>query len=244
MELRDMIAKRKSVRKFTGVPAQEQVLQQIRGFMAEAKPLYPDIQVRGMIVDQTQARVFCPVKAPQLIAVYSEKKEGYLENAGFIFQQVELYLQSLGLGVCWLGLGKMREKPDEVVPGMEFVILLGFGYPEGEQLRSGPEQFQRKALSEIADRADERLEPARLAPSSTNSQPWRFVHEGQTVHAYCSLKGLARHVGLGAMNRIDMGIALAHLYVEHPDTFHFFRNADPEGQKGYQYIGSFTLDKS
>ena len=237
MELKEMIAKRRSVRKYTGVPVEDAVLEDVRGFFTSAKPLYPDIKVHWEFVRKEQVRTLMPWKSPQLVAVYSEKKDGYLENAGFLFQQLELYLQSIGLGVCWLGLGKVREKS---VEGMEFVILLAFGHPEEEQLRSGPEEFQRKPPEEIADRADARLEPARLAPSSTNSQPWYFVHEGEAIHAYCSLKGLARHVGLGAMNRIDMGIALAHLYVTNPDTFRFF-TAIPAEIKGYTYIGSINL---
>lgn len=244
MELKEMITKRKSVRKYTGVPVDAATLQKIRTFAASVKPLYPDIKVHWDFVEKEQVRFYFPWKTPQLIAVYSEKKEGYLENAGFIFQQLDLYLQSIGLGVCWLGLGKMREKLDSTAEGMEFVILLAFGHPEGEALRDGESQFQRKALSEISDMADPRLEPARLAPSSTNSQPWLFIHEGETIHAYCSAKGLARHVGLGAMNRIDMGIALAHMYVANPDTFRFFRVETPAAVKGHNYIGSFTLDKS
>ena len=236
-----MITRRKSVRKYTDVPAEPEKLEALRAFMGTAKPLYPDIQVHWQVVDRDQVRVFCPVKTPQLVAVYSEKKDGYLENVGFLFQQMELYLQSVGFGVCWLGLGKPREKLNQAPEGMEFVILLGFGYPEGEQYRS-PEQFQRKPMAEISDLEDTRLESARLAPSSTNSQPWYFTHQGEIIHAYCSKKGIARHMGLGAMNRIDMGITLAHLYVENPETFCFSRQAAPN-LKDHDYVGSFTLDK-
>ena len=241
MELKEMIAKRKSVRKYTGQPVDAATLQRIRSFFDSAKPLYPDIKVHWQFMEKEQVRSLMPWKTPQLIAVYSEKKEGYLENAGFLFQQMDLYLQSIGLGVCWLGLGRVREKPQEVVEGMEFVILLAFGHPEGEALRQSKAEFQRKTLAEIADREDVRLEPARLAPSSTNSQPWYFTHEQEAIHAWCSLKGLARHVGLGSMNRIDMGIALAHLYAENPESFRFFRAADPAEMKGYTYIGSVNL---
>lgn len=241
MEMKEMIEKRKSVRKYTGVPVDAATLLSIRSFFASVKPLYPDIKVHWDFVEKEQVRFYLPWKTPQLIAIYSEKKEGYLENAGFLFQQMDLYLQSIGLGVCWLGLGKMREKVDAAIEGMEFVILLAFGHPEGEALRQSKEQFQRRSLNEISDREDDRLEPARLAPSSTNSQPWFFTHAGEHIHAYCSLKGLARHVGLGSMNRIDMGIALAHLYVTNPETFRFFREAAPAEKKGHTYIGSFTL---
>ena len=46
---------------------------------------------------------------------------------------------------------------------------------------------------------------------------------------------------LGNMNRIDMGIALAHLYVANEDTFRFFKAENVVEVPGYGYIGSVTL---
>lgn len=243
MELKEMIYRRKSVRKYTGEPVDTETIEKIGAFCASAAPLYPDIKVRSQIVTKEQVRFYFPWKTPQLIAVFSENKPGYLKNVGFIFQQVDLYLQSMGIGACWLGLGKLKgsENVDIDVEGMEFVILIAFGYPEGEALRNQIGQFQRKALSEISDRADERLEPARIAPSSTNSQPWYFTHEGDIIHAYRSEAGFLRHKMLGSMNQIDMGIVLAHLYVSNPDTFRFFKADAPPELKGHCYTGSFTL---
>ena len=240
MKLDKMIDQRRSVRKYTGEPVDAETVNRILDFCAGAKPLYPDILVRARIVTKEQVRFYFPWKTPQLIAIYSENKPGFLENVGFIFQQVDLYLQSLGLGSCWLGLGKLRAL-DEAEDGMEFVILMAFGHPEGEFLRSGPADFQRKALEDISDLPDIRLEPARLAPSSTNSQPWYFIHEGDTVHAYRSDAGLLRHKMLGSMNRIDMGIALAQLYVANEDTFRFLQVQEPISLNGFCYTGSFTI---
>jgi hypothetical protein len=124
---------------------------------------------------------------------------------------------------------------------MEFVILIAFGHPVDTPCRTSAGDFKRNSLDQIADRADPRLEPARLAPSSTNSQPWYFTHEGKTIHAYRSEQGLLRHKTLGNMNRIDMGIALAQLYVANPDTFRFFRIDPPFPLKGHAYSGSITL---
>lgn len=238
MELKEMIAKRKSVRSYSAVPVEESVLEQIQEFIVSAKPLYPDIRVEAKIVPKEQVRFYMPWKAPQLIAIFSEEKPGYLENVGFLFQQVDLYLQSIGLGACWMGLGKLREKMEGSLP---FVILLAFGYPEGKALRGSVKEFRRRSLEEISDNGDSRLEGARLAPSSTNSQPWYFTHEGDVIHAYCSLTGLRRHRGLGNMNRIDMGIALAHLYVANEESFRFFTVHKPPALPGYGYIGSVTL---
>jgi len=239
MELKDMITRRKSFRKYLDKPVAEPILEQIRQFMNTLRPLYPHIPVAGRIVEKRQVRSLMPWKTHQLVAVYSGTQEGYLENVGFQFQQLDLYLQSLGLGCCWLGLGKMRQESG--IDGMEFVILLAFGYPEEPAFRCGAEDFNRHSLCRISDREDAGLEPARLAPSSINSQPWFFTHDGDAIHVYCSQAGFLRHKTLGTMNRIDMGIALVQLYVANQDTFRFFSKEDPEIRKGYDYIGSVML---
>lgn len=234
MTLQEMIYKRKSCRSFTNVPVEESVIRKIRAF--PLKPLYPDIQVYWDIVNRDHVKCICPWTTPQLITVYSEEADGYLENVGFLFQQLDLYLQSLGLGVCWLGMGKMNPKTAQGKDGMQFVIMLSFGYPKGDQLRQDGKGFKRKRLAQISDREDSRLEPARLAPSSVNSQPWFFSHAGDTIHVYCTRKGMGSY-----LNRIDMGIALAHLYVANADNFRFFQAENAPTVQGYGYIGSVTI---
>ena len=191
------------------------------------------------IVPGDAVRFYFPWKAPQLIAFFSENKPGYLENAGFLLQQMDLWLQSRGLGVCWLGLGKPKNQV-KTPEGMEFVILLAFGTPK-EVLSREKRKFNRKTMAEISDWEDKKLECVRVAPSSTNSQPWYFTHEGETIHAFRSEAGLLRHAMLGTMNRIDMGIALAHLYVENKESFRYFTAEPTQIPAGHCYTGSFTL---
>lgn len=229
MTPKEMIYKRRSCRSFLSVPVDAEMIEKILSF--DLKPLYPEIKVRMDIVGRDKVRCICPWTTPQLIAVYSEETEGYLENIGFLFQQLELYLQTLGLGVCWLGMGRMNPRTARSVEGMKFVIMLAFGHPKGEQQRSDPKAFRRKPMEQITDRADPRLEAARLAPSAVNSQPWYFTHEGDTLHVHCSKKG----------TRLDIGIALAHLYIENPGTFRFFRAEEVPEVPGYGYTGSVTL---
>lgn len=240
MNLKEMITKRKSTRAYADTPVELELLQEICGFLEQAKPLYPNIGTYVEVVSREQVRFYFPWKSPMLLAVYSENKPGYLENAGFICQQMDLFLQSKGLGACWLGLGKLRES--SVPEGMEFVILIAFGHPKAQAQRQDESQFRRKSLAQIADVADERLEPARLAPSSTNSQPWYFVHgENGEIHAYRSLAGERKHKTLGSMNQIDMGIALAHMYVANPQSFRAYEVPDPEELPGYKYSATFTV---
>ena len=229
MTLQEMIYHRKSCRSFTAKPVDAEMMEKILSF--EPKPLYPDIKVRMDIVSRDQVKCICPWTTPQLIAIYSEETQGYRENIGFLFQQIDLYLQTLGLGVCWLGMGRMNPKTTTEVEGMKFVILLAFGYPKGDQLRWDLKGFKRKTMDKIADKADPKLEPARLAPSAVNSQPWYFTHEDDRIHVYCSEKG----------SRLDAGIALSHLYVANAAAFRFFRVKNAAEIAGYGYIGSVTL---
>ena len=229
MTLNDMIYKRKSCRSFTNVPVDAATIETIKAF--PMKTLYPKIKVHWDIVPRNQVKCICPWTTPQLITIYSEETDGYLENIGFLFQQMDLYLQTLGLGVCWLGMGRMNPKTTAAVEGMKFVIMLAFGYPKGDQLRHDLKGFKRKPMEQITERCDPRLEPARLAPSAVNSQPWFFAHEGNTIQVYCSKKG----------SQLDIGIALAHLYVANPETFRFCRAENTTDLPGYTYIGSITL---
>lgn len=227
--MKEMIFKRKSCRSFTGKPVDGETIGKILSH--ELTPLYPQINVRMDIVGREKVKCICPWTTPQLITIYSEETEGYLENIGFLFQQMDLYLQTLGLGVCWLGMGRMNPKTTAQVESMKFVIMLAFGYPKGEQLRRDGKGFKRKPMEQITDRADPRLEPARLAPSAVNSQPWYFTHDGDAIHVYCSKRG----------SRLDIGIALAHLYVTNGEVFRFFQAENVPALSGYDYMGTLSL---
>ena len=229
MTLNEMICHRKSCRSFTGKPVDAEMIEKILSF--ELKPLYPKVKVRMDMVSRDKVKCICPWTTPQLIAIYSEETEGYMENIGFLFQQMDLYLQTLGLGVCWLGMGRMNPKTTAEIEGMKFVILLAFGHPKGEPLRQSVREFKRKAIEKITDAADPRLEPARLAPSAVNSQGWYFTHEEDVIHVHCSQKS----------SRLDVGIALAHLYIANEERFRFFKVENVSEVPGHGYIGSFTI---
>ena len=241
MSLNEMIYKRLSVRKYTSEVLGEAAIHKINTFLASAKRLYPDIRIRMEVLGKENVRCILPWIPNQVVVFYSEAKEGYLENAGFIFQQLDLYLQEQGFGTCWLGMGRLnthaKSKMDD---DLQFVIMLGVGYPN-EDFRSDISQFNRKTLSEISDQADGRLEPARLAPSSCNSQPWYFTHQEDVMHVYCSKKGFIRNKFLGEMNQIDMGIALAHMYVANPETFEFYKSEKVPVMEEHTYVGIIKI---
>jgi nitroreductase len=235
--MKEIIYKRKSTRKYDMTSLDDTIFEDIWKFWADdVKPLY-NIKVDYKITESEKIKGLFAVKAPHYLTISSEVKDGYLTNVGFMFQQMDLYLQNIGLGSCWLGSAKPLVKPE---PPLEFVIMLAFGKPLERPYRNLSE-FKRKPLNEISDASDKRLEAARLAPSGINSQPWYFVNDGNIFHVYCEKHGAVKALIYERMNKIDMGIALAHLYVGNKDTFRFFTVENPKQMKGYYYIGSVEI---
>ena len=230
MCLEEQIYVRKSCRKYLG---DEIDMDSIHNFVSHVKPLNDDINYYYEILTRDEVNLRTRWSAPYYLALFSEKKDSYLENIGFVFQQVSLYLQSIGIGSCWVGLGSIKKK------NPEFVILIAFG--KSEKMTRNLEDFKRKSLDDISDSADERLMPARLAPSAVNSQPWYFKHTDNGFDVYQTKLNIVKRQFLKKWNPIDVGIALAHMYVANEKTFEFYKKADFEKIKGYTYIGSIKI---
>ena len=230
--LYDYIWKRKSTRKYDLTPLPDETLGQIETFAQNLKPLYEDITFAYEITDKV--RTTLPIiKAPHYIIISSEQKEGYLENIGFLFQQMDLFLSSLNLGSCWYGASKPIRGIQAALP---FVIIITFGRATGSPHREALE-FKRKPLSAISSGHNSRLEAARLAPSGVNFQNWFFQVVDSDIRVY-QKKGLPGPYK--KLAKIDIGIALCHLYLatEHEgNTFHFVKEVGYI-KKGYQYVGT------
>ena len=230
MNLVNEIYVRKSCRKYLN---DEIGMDLIENAIHNAKPLNADINYHYEIFTVDEVNIRTGWKAPYYMALYSEKKDNYLENIGFVFQQVCLYLQSVGIGNCWVGMGSLKVKhPD-------FVILIAFGKSDNMTRRLS--DFKRKKLADISDFEDERLIPAQLAPSAINSQPWYFKHAGDGFDVFQVKQNILKRQVLKKWNPIDVGIALAHLYVSNADTFEFEMKDEVERINGYIYCGSIKF---
>ncbi|MDD6775739.1 MAG: nitroreductase family protein [Methanobacteriaceae archaeon] len=230
MKLEEQIYLRKSCRKYLDEPVN---LDLIDEFMSNVKPLNEDIKYRYEFLKQNEVSSKMHFKAPYYLAIYSEIKENYMVNAGFIFQQLCLYLQSQGIGSCWLGLGSPKKKDSE------FVILISFG--KSDDMTRILDEFKRNNLSKISDEVDESLIPAQLAPSAMNSQPWYFKHTVDGFDVYQVKQNIIKRQLLKRWNPIDMGIAISHMYIANENTFEFKIKDNFDELKGYTYIGSIKI---
>ena len=80
-------------------------------------PLNPGIKTAIRIVPEEQTN--CKRGGEYCVLLYSEKKDGYLQNIGYLGEQLDLYLVSVNIGAIWFGIGKTQEKPFE---DMEFSL--------------------------------------------------------------------------------------------------------------------------
>lgn len=205
--LKEYIFKRKSIRSYQDEKLITEVLEKISKEIDNLKPLIKDIKYE-VVIDDEITKGIAGIKAPHYLFFYSENKKGYLQNIGFIGQHLSLYLNSIGLGTCWLGMAKPQEKNEE----MTFVITMAFGKPQEELFRT-KEQFKRKDISKISNVSNDLFEAVRLAPSAINAQDWYFYQDKELIHCYYCKPGLVLRNILGNMSGVDLGIAMFHIYL-------------------------------
>ncbi len=235
-ELYETIFKRKSIRKYDMTPLPDTDLDDLKNFVSQVKVLDPDIQYMCTYLAHGDVKNLLPIKAPHYICLYSEKKENYLMNAGFLLQQVDLYLSAKGIGTCWLGMAKPSKQVMLPIGDMEFIIMIAFGNTDELLHRTDTAVFIRKSMSAIStiEGADELLEPVRLSPSASNSQPWLFSGTVDEIEVRREMPGVLKAPLYDRMNQIDIGIALCHLWLslDHLGKtvdFVFQKNTAPEG---------------
>ena len=136
-------------------------------------------------------------------------------NAGCICEQISLYMHTLGLGSCFLGSAKVPRKKRNR-DGLEFVIMMAFGKPEGSLSRRSVDA-KRLPMSKLCASKEEPkrvirelLEAARLAPSAMNTQPWRFVVTDGRIHFFAKKQPVAI---MSRWDEFNFGVLFSHILI-------------------------------
>lgn len=218
MTLYETIYVRKSTRTFKTDSVSEKMLDNILKFEKEIGPLDSEISTKIEIIGDAELKERYKggmiIKAPHYLTIYSKDKEGYMVNAGYIMEQMVLYLSMKGIASCYQGT--VKEKKENEYPGYKFVIIVAFGFPKDTLYREKNTTPRLKLnqmctfKSEMGKQTKIILEAARLAPSSLNTQPWRFVVYENRIHIF--LKKSSGFIPiLTKWNQFDMGIMLSHI---------------------------------
>ena len=214
-QLYQMVFKRKSFHIFKNtLIISEEELAQIETAFLECKPLIPEIKVGMKIVPA--AATTCKRGQEYCILLYSEKKEGYLPNIGYLGQQLDLILASMNIGALWFGIGKTDVRSDGE---LDFVIMIAIAKMEETKFRKNMFKSKRKPIEEIwfGEYYLEAANIARFAPSACNTQPWIVESNAQELRVFRYKKpgkrGIMPADKVSFYNRIDIGIFLLILEV-------------------------------
>jgi len=209
------IFKRKSFHLFRNVGTDKietNELEEIQDVFGKFDRLYPEIKTAVRILPAAEFNF--KRDAEYCILIYSENKDNYLMNAGYIGQQLDLYLVHHNIGSLWFGIGK----PDiQSYEGLDFVIMIAIHKINNQSLyRKDMFKAKRKPLDEIwiGDTLGI-AQIARFSPSACNSQPWIVKNENGmlTVSRYKQpgKRGIMPAKAVSYYNRIDIGIFLCIL---------------------------------
>lgn len=215
MTLYEAIFKRRSVRRYKKEPLPPEFFKNLRKFELGLQPLNSAIPYSVEIIDalsqETKVRGLFRVKAPYYLVFFSEPGEEAEKNAGYLMEQLVLYLTEKGVGTCYQGLAKLPSIPEP--DGLKPLMVLAFGYAEGELYR---ESFKAKRLSlkelcvfrePVTDETRLMMQAARLAPSAMNGQPWRFMVYQNRIHVFAKKERLP----FSRFTAFDIGIVLCHI---------------------------------
>ncbi len=177
-------------------------------------------------------------------------------SAGFVFEQVVLKAWQMGYGTCWIAAtfnGSQFDGGQTWPEDAKLRIVSPVGIAASQSAverisRLCAGSNRRKAFGDLffehnfagqlpADNTFAKaLGMLRLAPSSTNSQPWRATVDGTTVNFY--YKNCSRY------SVLDCGIALSHFYLSelHSGQTGDFHKSMPDttAPDGLKYLISYT----
>ena len=238
----DLIRQRRSVRTFDGKPLSAEDHSALAAYMDSLTNPF-SVPITFQLLDVKEHGLSSPVivGADTYLAAKVERVPNCEIAYGYSFEKVCLYALSRGIGTVMLAASLSRtafEKAMEVKDGEVMPVASPVGYPAEKKsireslMRKGLKADDRKPFDQLFFEGDfnhsfpetnpyaKALEMSRWAPSAGNSQPWRTVVNGNSVHFY-EAKSM-KDSPLGDIQKVDVGIALAH----------FDMTLEEEGGKG------------
>lgn len=230
MNIIDVISNRISVRSFNGQSLTAEMKQQL--LEAAKNSIDPfggnvTIRLKGFDLENGyKPSTYGMIKgAREFFLLGAGDDEASALSAGFRFEQVVLKAREMGLGTCWIAAtfkGSDFDKGEAWPQGEELKIISPVGFPANQSFMEKMTRMvlgskNRKPFDSLFFTDDFRLpispeshfglplEMMRLAPSSKNSQPWRALVDGNTVHFYYEPKSAA--------SVLDTAIGMCHFYL-------------------------------
>ncbi len=233
VDLYHSIAQRKSSRKYEMQPLAKEIIDEMENTIKAFQSLYPTVALEYRFAKTTKGNF--KAEAPHYLIVSGNGKNGEMEAAGFLFEQLVLWLDAKEIGSVWLGSTRDTDKNN----ADNDIITLAFGRTM-EPVHREKSEFKRKPINEITNAPDDAcIQAVHLAPSGMNIQPWYFEKTADKVLVY--QRKLKLPVSLVyKLADLDMGIALCHYALaceKNRKPFVFTRKAKMQDKSGYIPFG-------
>lgn len=229
MDIIQAMRERRSVRSFNGEPLSPSVISDLHKAIEDSySPFDGNVTIRLKSFElegDFKPSTYGVIKGASdffLLAI-GEGEDSALA-AGFRFEQVVLNAWQMGLGTCWIAAtfkGSRFDKGEKWPEGETLRIISPVGVPEKQRFFEKFTRFalgsrNRKPFSDLFFEDDfkkplnpenkfaEALQMLRIAPSSTNSQPWRALVKNDKVLFYYKPKS--------KISVLDTGIGICHFY--------------------------------
>lgn len=125
--IKEAIIKRKSTRSFDMNGLTKEELAKIIEYVNTIPELVSGTKIKAEIISQNDVKSIMKWRAPHYFAIYAEDSDAGRMNVGYIYEQVVLYMTSLGIGSCWATSVSPLEKHE--TSGMKWVAVIAFGKP-------------------------------------------------------------------------------------------------------------------
>ncbi len=226
MNLYDAIFNRKSVRHFKMELLPQEFFKNLRKFEQGLQPLEPElkysVELVGVMDGGAKPKGLFRVKAPYYLVLFSEPGGQAMANAGYLMEQIVLYMTVKEIGTCYQGGLSFSDLHGP--EGMKPMMVLAFGYAD-EKLYRESYHAKRLPLKDLCvfreDPTEETrlmMQAARMAPSAMNGQPWRFMVYQNRIHVFAK-KDTFSLSGKNRLTEFDMGIMLYHIALAAEETW-------------------------
>lgn len=218
MNVYEAIFNRCSARKYLMEPLEADLLDKIQKMIDHVSALDSssrvEIEIFKNLGKKSLAKGLLKADAPYYLIVYCEDTPSAYRSAGYVSEQLVLYLTTKEIGTCYLGSAKIGPKEKN---GLKQFLIISFGRTEGTLYRD-MEDAHRQPLANLCTYKDEPgedlkkiLKAARMAPSSLNTQPWRFIVYSDRVYVFMKKEVFPQPKMFTSMHQFDMGIMLCHM---------------------------------
>jgi len=257
-DLKGLILARKSVRTYSGKPLTDEQIWQIKSFINSPdnkKGIFGS--VRFELLENKNDSVFGAygdiTGAPYYVIVITQNNKNALLDAGYTFERLVLFVESMGLHSCWLAATSFNRNEAELRVGLNEGEIIAAISPIGEKAEK---QSDVEILDRLKLKSDSRLEfdtlfadaqtggkindPAvreifrmvRMAPSALNNQPWRVVIDEGVAHFYV-IRKFFLHLKYD-FQMLDLGAAVYH-YCTSANKYNCFQQ-NPHSKNDLEYV--------